>query len=257
MSFLDAFDRVLYDKNPLESVICQVRFPTILRIDSELPSAFQDRIRENFPLFEPAKEEAAIPSEMAQLLLGRSLEGLPGRNYSFLSEDRIWQVSLTRDFLALTCSDYKRWEEFQHKFDIPLLALMQEYKPSFYSRLGLRYRNTIRRSVLGLSEVSWGKLLNARIAGELNDEEVAKYIKNVKKEILLEFPDSAQARMVQGFTKVNEEEGYVIDTDVFTTQKTEASNVGERLGTFNKLARWVFRWSISDDLHDAMRPRRI
>ena len=41
MSFLGAFDRVLYDKNPLESVICQVKFPTILRVDSELPSAFK------------------------------------------------------------------------------------------------------------------------------------------------------------------------------------------------------------------------
>ena len=42
-------DRVIYAHNPLEQVICQFRFPPILRIDSELPAQFQDRIRHEFP----------------------------------------------------------------------------------------------------------------------------------------------------------------------------------------------------------------
>jgi len=43
--------RVIYASNPLVDVICQVRFPRILRIDSELPVAFQEAIRDQFPLF--------------------------------------------------------------------------------------------------------------------------------------------------------------------------------------------------------------
>ena len=42
--------RVIYHKNPLTDVICQLRFPPILKIDSEIPSLFQDTIREQYPL---------------------------------------------------------------------------------------------------------------------------------------------------------------------------------------------------------------
>ena len=48
--------RVLYNKSPLEQVICQLRFPPILRIDSDLPADFQDRIRNQFPNFGEASE---------------------------------------------------------------------------------------------------------------------------------------------------------------------------------------------------------
>ncbi len=43
--------RVIYRKNPLEQVICQFRFPAILRIDTETPADFQERIRNDFPQF--------------------------------------------------------------------------------------------------------------------------------------------------------------------------------------------------------------
>jgi hypothetical protein len=60
MAFLDNVERVLYEKNPLESVICQVRFPTILRVDSEVPSDFQDRIRGRFPIFSESSDESSL-----------------------------------------------------------------------------------------------------------------------------------------------------------------------------------------------------
>src|SRR5438128_2527221 len=131
MAFSDDVQRVLYDKNPLESVICQVRFPTILRVESELPSAFQDRIRETFPIFnESSAEEIGIPPEVAKVLGRQFAEAMPGRNYNFSSEDGTWPVSLTRDFLALTCRKYERWEGFKEQFEISLSAFLAEYKPN-------------------------------------------------------------------------------------------------------------------------------
>ena len=41
--------RIIYRKNPLDQVICQLRFPPILKIDAEVPAKFQDRIRGDFP----------------------------------------------------------------------------------------------------------------------------------------------------------------------------------------------------------------
>jgi uncharacterized protein (TIGR04255 family) len=258
MAFLSDVERVLYDKNPLESVICQVRFPTILRVDSELPSDFQDRIREPFPIFSDSSDEGIpIPPEVAKVLGRQFLEGMPGRTYNFTSEDGTWQVSLTRDFLAFTCRKYDRWEGFKDQFESPLSALLGVYKPSFFSRVGLRYRNVIRRSTLGITESPWNELLNSQVAGELVDKEVAEHIKTLKKDVLFDLPDFAQARMIQAFGKSKGEPVYVIDTDFFTTQKTEANNVWRRLGTFNRYARWSFRRCISEKLHSAMGPHSV
>ena len=41
-------ERVIYERNPLDEVICQLRFPAILKID-EPPIAFQEQIRTRYP----------------------------------------------------------------------------------------------------------------------------------------------------------------------------------------------------------------
>ena len=68
MSFPDT-PRVIYNKNPLAEVICQLRFPSILLIDAGLPAGFQERIRAMYPLFADRGEQGPIvPSEFGKLL---------------------------------------------------------------------------------------------------------------------------------------------------------------------------------------------
>lgn len=240
-------------------MICQVRFPTILRIESELPANFQDRIRAKFPLFNESSSEGQIeiPQEIAKLL-SRQLD-VPGQNYNFVSEDRSWGVNLTRDFLALSCRKYERWERFLERLEIAMSALNDEYHPSFFSRVGLRYQNAIHRSRLDLSDKSWSQLLRTEIAGELGNDDFAKCIKIFKKDVQFVLADGTQTRMLNGLTKTKttEEEVYVIDTDFFTTERTEVPDAWEKLKRFNEYARSIFRWSIADELHRAMGPKQI
>jgi len=261
MPFDHEAERVLYEKNPLDAVVCQLKFPTILRVESELPSDFQDRIRGAFPLFNetPAGQmpiQLPIPAEIAKIL-GRQLDAATGRKYSFVSEDKSWQVSLSRESLALTCRKYIRWETFEDRLRTPLFAFSELYRPSFFSRVALRYRNLIRRSALGIAERPWSALLRTEIAGELAAHDMSQNISMLRKEILFDLRDGMQARMLQGFVMINGEQAYMIDTDFFSTQKTEVDYAWQRLGTFNKYARWIFRRCISDELHSAMGPRPI
>src|SRR3990172_1974607 len=94
--------RVIYQKPTLEEVVCQLRFPAILKIGSEEPAEFQNRIRKKFPIFEETPQEipAGIPPKIASFILKRLQAGSTGKSFTFLSEDRDWVLSLTRDFLA-------------------------------------------------------------------------------------------------------------------------------------------------------------
>ena len=41
--------RCIYRKNQLAEVICQLRFPEILTIETNIPAQFQEAIRGDFP----------------------------------------------------------------------------------------------------------------------------------------------------------------------------------------------------------------
>jgi len=64
MPFPDS-KRAFYGKNPLEEVVCQLRFPPILRIEVETPAVFQDKVRQVFPLY---KRLTVVPPLGMQLL---------------------------------------------------------------------------------------------------------------------------------------------------------------------------------------------
>jgi uncharacterized protein (TIGR04255 family) len=60
MTFPEDSPRVIYGRNPLEQVICQIRFPTILKIDTELPAAFQEQIRSDISVIRGGNNYARI-----------------------------------------------------------------------------------------------------------------------------------------------------------------------------------------------------
>lgn len=249
--------RLIYAKNPLEEVICQLRFHPILRIEAESPAAFQEAIRSEYPLFEQSPgEQLPIPEEIAKRLPEGLRIGNP--SYTFTSEDGAWKVVLTRDFIASTTSKYERWQDFGKHLNLPLKALVEQYSPAFYTRIGLRYRDVIRRSILGLGEVDWAELLKPQIAGELSIRDVAKAIERAAREAIFVLDENESKLHVRhGLARrgPNGEECYVVDSDFFTTQKTEIKDAGKILDTFNRHAGRFFRWCITDRLHQAMGPR--
>jgi uncharacterized protein (TIGR04255 family) len=250
--------RVIYEKNPLRQVICQVRFPAILRIVSEPPVDFQDRIRGEYPLF-VEKREATInlPEELSKKLPSEFLTAETA--YEFASADEQWSVTLTRGFLALTSRHYERWEDFCQHLAGPLTALMELHSPPFFSRTGLRYQDVIKRSALELGEVEWEALLNPKLAGELSDKQIAAAIKKSQHEFQIEHNSNGDVRIRHGLVRDDRsgEMCYLIDADFFTEERLECENARARLDEFNREAGRLFRWCISDRLHDAMGPRPV
>lgn len=265
MPFPDS-QRVIYKKNPLVEVICQLRFPTILRIDAQAPVEFQESVRREYPILkEKPLTSIQLTQEMIQMLPPALMKILLGnmeskKAYDFVSEDEQWTVSLASSFLALTAHEYRQWEQFREHFQKPFEALIEHYSPAFFSRVGLRYRNVIRKSNLGLENVKWSELLKPHIAGELASSDVPEEnITTVANIVVIDLMDNlGSVRIQHGFVKDDGDEiGYLIDSDFFTEQRTEIGYAFTLLDEFNKRSRRLFRWCITDRLHKAMEPQPL
>jgi len=266
MAFPDA-PRVIYENNPLDEVICQLRFPPILRIDAEPPAGFQEQIRDEYPFYE-TKEALKLPAGLPQGLAQSLIADLPfaGRkSHTFGSRDQVWSLSLNREFLALTCQAYTRWEDFKARLAGPFEVLLQHYKPSFFTRIGLRYRDVIRRSRLGLQDVPWGELLQPWISGVLGPAGVSDLVDGMQSVCLIRLPDdigrvqlsfclAVEQQPSEAGGPNNQEVVFLIDADLFTEQQTECPDVFRRLDALNRQSGLLFRWSITGRLHDALRP---
>jgi len=257
--------RVLYKKNPLDQVICQLRFPPILKVDAEIPAEFQEMVRRHFPNFSEASEwnieiPPSLGSQIPQDIIRPALQASGIKNYEFSSEDGQWKINLTRSFVALTTKRYHRWEELKEKLEIPLDALVAVYSPDYFSRIGLRYIDVIKRSTLNLADVSWQELLQPYIAGILGAPEVGGHVKNFenKHEIGLSDGESV-VRIITRFVAALDdgEICYMIDSDFFNASRIKLESAIEKLDYFNVRASRLIQWCITERLHNAMEPQLL
>lgn len=257
-------ERVIYAKNPLEVVICQLRVPPILRIEAETPFQFQERIRDEYPLVKErnlANAGIPFPPEILKVFGEEMPWALKSgkQAYEFYSDNEEWAVTLTKEYVALTSKRYTRWEDFKARLLKIAAAFEEVYKPAHYTRVGLRYQDIINRSKLDLKGVDWSELLQPYIAGELSSE-IAQYVNTVKKELLIQLDNGhGSVRIVHGLVQQPDmdELCYLIDSDFSTTEKMEVSSAGERLNYFNAEAARLFKWCITSKLHQSMEPGAV
>ncbi len=255
-------ERVVYRKNPLAEVICQVRFPRNLAIEAEPPSAFQKALGSAYP---EVRETRAIqlPEELARTV-GLDVASLPASSaFDFASKDGAWRVTLTSSYVAVTATQYIRWEEFSEHLSLALRALTESYGIAEYRRLGLRYRDVIRRSTLKLDDAPWSTLLKPVLLAEIVSEDLRiadGEVLHAARELVLRLDsEDDKVRFFHGFAQAALPESppetcYVIDADFSREKYTERKDADEILDRFHKEAGHLFRWCITDKLHTAMDP---
>jgi uncharacterized protein (TIGR04255 family) len=264
MSFPDV-QKVFFKNNPLDQVICQLKFPPILRIDAGIPDDFQEEIRTDFPSYSKSNAiNIIIPPDFAGgvpvNIIGQMVQSADALNHEFGSEDGSWKINLVRDFVALTTTQYGHWHEFREKFTIPLNALKKIYSPPYFLRVGLRYINIIKRSKVGLSDVPWSKLLQPHITGLLGTNEIGADVKNfeTRHEVGLGNDNSAVQIRTNFVQPINDQEiCFQIDSDFFLMQKVSSGSEMDILEKFHENAARLIQWCISPILRDAMEPQAV
>jgi uncharacterized protein (TIGR04255 family) len=261
--FFPASPRVIYGNAPLVQVIAQVRFPTLLKIESEPPAHYQEEIRATFPILERPVSALTLggiaqqlPQEISRLL-GPAASTV---SYQFITEDRRYSLTLTPDSLALSTSGYERWELFSEKLVLALRALLQVYQPSFYSRVGLRYTNAIDRTLLGLADKPWSELIRSELLGEAALTDFESNLQELTRLVRVKLPDGRSSMQVQhglGMVAGHDTRCYVLDFDYFTEEKCDAATTQTTLDGYNALSGRAFQWSITKKLHTALAPLQI
>lgn len=260
MTFPDS-PRVIYKQNPLVEVVCQLKFPPILKIESEPPASFQEKIRKEYPLMqETAPNEPQLPPGIARVIVQAVPGFLQTRTYTFLSNDEKWKIGLTREFISLSTTNYTRWEEFRGGLKNAFDAFVSYYDPSFLVRIGLRYRDVISRSMRGLKRVEWSKLLRPHVLGELSDPNLSKAVQHSAHEMLISLDGGrGQVRVLHGLISEPGERdfSYSIDSDFFLEGRTELKDAFKYLDSFNAEAGKLFRWCISPVLRKRLGPSKL
>ena len=247
---------VEYKHNILYQVIFQARFPEIMRIQQELPVVFQDTIRKEGY----TETNQSIPSALPGTTPNRELDG--GRLFHFLTEKKDWEVILGTNFISLNCHrDYKNYRDFRKKLEKVLRIFYEIYSPSYFTRLGLMYRNMANKVFLPhLQQISVPSfipehifpVLVTRMANDvLNLQTVSQFDdKEIKANVTHTL---AQASGVFGQRRVTNERSYIIDIDCFYERNVgEIDEIFTKCDIFKQLERNIFEWSITDTLRESM-----
>lgn len=250
-------EKVKYEHNILFEVIFQARCPEIMKISQEDPVKFQDTIRkEGYP--ELVLDVPLIPSDIP-----KELEKTVSisKTFHFFSEERDWKVSLAKDFVALTCSkDYRNYSDFRERLQNILRTFHKIYEPSYFTRIGLRYRNIANEAFLPHTKERIESFIPEYIFPELalpiveniealqkvsqfNDGEIKANVAHVLSTVSGKF----------GQKQLANEKSYIIDVDCFFESRVgKIDDIFTKCNTFKQCAWDIFQWSITDELRETM-----
>lgn len=254
-------ERVFYKKTPLVEVLFQIRMPRILEIEHQLPVEFQKVVKNDFPILETRTEQALVFDAQNPEASGPQPHSTL---YDFVSRDRNWKLTLGSQFFALSTTKYTSWEEFRGYSENAIGWVLKQYEPPLFTRIGLRYQDVINRNALELNDVLWKDLLSPAISGVLSnvmtvDGEVRDF--STYQTVAQFRIEGGNATLKHGLAKNKEsqEVGYLIDGDYYTLDEIEP-NLKKTLAIlddFHTYSGRVFRWAITERLHDAMGPEPI
>lgn len=245
------YDDIPLANPPLEEVICQVRFPPILRIGSEDPSDFQEHVRHRFPLLQLEQGvQVQIPG------LGTSRDAatqVQPKVYRFVSEDETTAVTLALDFMALLTQQYTHWRDFAADLQLAQEAIRDAYAPLYATRFGLRYINRFTFENTGCSTA--GELLSLfrpEITQLLNSNAWSEP-REYRSQILLTDGD-AKLRLQTNYGHENKESYMLLDLDYYEEGKLPIDNLSERGERYHQVIYNAFRWCLNEDAIDIFQP---
>ena len=229
---------------PLIEVVCQVRFPPILRIAKEEPSEFQEYVRSQFPQLE-------LEQGLLIRIPGVGSSGAPAaetqaRVYRFQKPDGQIAISLAVDFYALVTNQYTRWEDFARDLSLAHEAAQRVYSPAYSTRIGLRYVNRLAPSNTGCKTVSeMLDLLRPELTAQLRSTAWSDPASMLCQLVLTD--SEAKLTLRTGYGQEQDEPFFLLDFDYYEEGRLGLENLVERCNHYHEAIYDAFRWCLRDE----------
>jgi uncharacterized protein (TIGR04255 family) len=255
LGFPQRSDDIRLARSPLTEVVCQVRFPPILKIPETKPVDFQEQVRERFPEFET---EQRVMFQVDISSGGQLPPAGPhpvSKVYKFVSpRRRASTVILAENFFALSTTRYIVWEEFAKDLALVTSAFMAVYKPAYSDRIGLRYVNVLDPERLALSSLSEVVDLVQPALTCAFQTTAWQEPEEMINHLLLEDGD-ARLALRYGIVEKDEKASFALDFDYFQeNQELPLIDVVARCTHFHAVIYDAFRWSIKDERLQVFEP---
>ena len=220
-------DAVEFDRNFIQTAVCELRFPTLLEFETKPPTQLQKELRKDYPLYEPVQSVSLGPNDVEKEV-----------KYLFRSKKRDWLVSFRTFAIALETSHYTNFEEFSGRLESLLAKSMPLIDSDFFTRVGLRYIDEIL-------------IEDGEISGWIRDELVAPLAQGTYGTV------ERALQGVRGFARTGSytfrhgiarsEQGghqiYQLDFD-FYQENVQTESVLTLVSEFNKESFRFFSWAI-------------
>lgn len=255
----EAPERKVYDSPPLVLVLCQIRFTRKLKISDDAAVApFQDAIELLYPKVDRVNQHSAqIQLSGAGPIGVQSASSSP--LWQFTDQNGDWTVSLSQESVSLETRSYAHFEEFVDRLRSVAQALILTIRPTFGTRIGLRYIDEIR-----VAGNDWSTAINPKLLGILSEPSFRENCSQSFSFLNLEAGDAKiniqYGQFPNGTTVVpkpgtDTEEGpfYLLDIDMsqeFVSPSLLAMNeapIIDFVEKFHSTISSLFRWLTTDE----------
>jgi uncharacterized protein (TIGR04255 family) len=246
---------VILGNPPLTEVICQLRYPPVLRLqhDLQLVAAIQDGLRDSYPKLEAqAMISLAVPSELAEA----PRASVAGRTWRLTDDAGTWVVAIAADFVALSTHAYQHWEDFAERLEVVFRTVREAARINTATRLGLRYTNQVS---LPTEEGLWPQIIEPELLGWVADLGNDYSLQSSLQEARLR-ADSCRVGFRHGILPVSEagaRQAYLLDIDCYTEGLTSADPAAllAQAKEFNRVANRFFFNAVTPDGLKQFAPR--
>jgi uncharacterized protein (TIGR04255 family) len=241
---------VVFDRAPLQVVLCQIKFPPIYSLLSEAGIAgFQEAIRNLYPKTNKSVDAQVQMSDQQMSVM----QSAP--TFQFQSEDGAWTVSLSADFVALETPSYSHFGDFNARLTSILAALSRTVRPAATTRIGLRKVNRLLHPEVDRPS-AWEGLLKPELLGLVAARDLPTPVQFAYAEI--RFQDEDNVMVVRHGVDQTAERAYLIDVDYFTERPyslDEPKLAFDLLRHYSDGITSFFHWCLEPSMYEYLQPR--
>lgn len=212
-----------YERNFIDIVVCELRFPIILDWENKPPASIQKELRRDYP----HHDKVLLKSNESEKRLSLRLH----------SKNRKWTVAIKSDSILLQTKSYLNFEDFSDKLEAVVNKVKDKIDSDFFTRVGLRYVNLIN-----FSPDEFEELINRDLVAPILDNVYGKVSESYQR--VTGFTEHGLFNFSHGiYPDDTSGQSYCLDFDYFK-EGVEIKDTLELVKKFHEYNFKFFHWTL-------------